>query len=82
VFGDSISKFPAYEKVVLSHTGFVRPVVLFGPISDIAREKLTKDFPDKFLSPRKFYKKLSLCFDIILNYNIFIWFTRTRKQHY
>ncbi|KAL5235807.1 hypothetical protein ACI65C_003217 [Semiaphis heraclei] len=52
VFGDSISKFPAYEKVVLSHTGFVRPVVLFGPISDIAREKLTKDFPDKFLSPQ------------------------------
>jgi len=54
VFGDSISKFPAYEKVVLSHTGFVRPVVLFGPISDIAREKLTKDFPDKFLSPREY----------------------------
>lgn len=53
MFGDSISKFPAYEKVVLSHTGFVRPVVLFGPISDLAREKLTKDFPDKFLSPRK-----------------------------
>lgn len=53
MFGDSISKFPAYEKVVLNHTGFVRPVVLFGPISDIAREKLTKDFPDKFLSPRK-----------------------------
>ncbi|XP_050526254.1 tight junction protein ZO-1 isoform X2 [Daktulosphaira vitifoliae] len=52
VFGDSISKFPAYEKVVLNHTGFVRPVVLFGPISDIAREKLSKDFPDKFLSPQ------------------------------
>lgn len=65
VFGDSISKFPAYEKVVLSHTGFVRPVVLFGPISDLAREKLTKDFPDKFLSPRKDF------FFFFLNLNMF-----------
>lgn len=54
VFGDSISKFPAYERVVLRHPGFVRPVVLFGPVSDIARDKLLKDFPDKFSSPRKY----------------------------
>ncbi|XP_055905016.1 uncharacterized protein LOC129940651 isoform X1 [Eupeodes corollae] len=51
VFSDSISKFPAYERVVLRHPGFVRPVVLFGPVSDISREKLTKDFPDKFTAP-------------------------------
>ncbi|XP_055377734.1 tight junction protein ZO-1-like isoform X2 [Condylostylus longicornis] len=51
VFSDAISKFPAYERVVLRHPGFVRPVVLFGPVSDIAREKLTKDFPDKFTAP-------------------------------
>ncbi|KAJ6633312.1 Tight junction protein ZO-1 [Pseudolycoriella hygida] len=51
VFSDSISKFPAYERVVLRHPGFVRPVVLFGPVSDLARERLTKDFPDKFTAP-------------------------------
>nr|XP_024216154.1 tight junction protein ZO-1-like isoform X2 [Halyomorpha halys] len=51
VFGDSVSKFPAYERVVLRHPGFMRPVVLFGPIADLAREKLLKDFPDKFSSP-------------------------------
>ncbi|XP_037946383.1 tight junction protein ZO-1 isoform X3 [Teleopsis dalmanni] len=51
VFSDSISKFPAYERVVLRHPGFVRPVVLFGPISDLAREKLAKDFQDKFTAP-------------------------------
>lgn len=51
VFSDSISKFPAYERVVLRHPGFVRPVVIFGPVSDLARERLTKDFPDKFTVP-------------------------------
>uniref|UniRef100_A0A8D8RSA4 Tight junction protein ZO-1 n=1 Tax=Cacopsylla melanoneura TaxID=428564 RepID=A0A8D8RSA4_9HEMI len=52
VFGDSISKFPAYERVSLRHPGFVRPVVLFGPVADIARDKLLKDFPDKFSAPQ------------------------------
>ncbi|KAG7197426.1 hypothetical protein KM043_013285 [Ampulex compressa] len=52
VFSDSISKFPAYERVILRHPGFVRPVVLFGPVADLAREKLLKDFPDKFTSPQ------------------------------
>lgn len=51
VFSDSISKFPAYERVVLRHPGFVRPVVIFGPIADLAREKLAKDYPDKFCTP-------------------------------
>lgn len=51
VFSDSISKFPAYERVVLRHPGFVRPVVLFGPVADLARDRLTKDFPDKFNVP-------------------------------
>ena len=53
VFAETLSKFPAYERVVLRHPGFIRPVVLFGPIADLAREKLVKDFPDKFSSPRK-----------------------------
>jgi tight junction protein 1 len=51
VFSDSISKFPAYERVVLRHPGFVRPVVLFGPIADLARDRLIKDFPDKYTAP-------------------------------
>uniref|UniRef100_A0A0P4VY65 Tight junction protein ZO-1 n=1 Tax=Scylla olivacea TaxID=85551 RepID=A0A0P4VY65_SCYOL len=52
VFADSVSKFPAYERVALRHTGFVRPIVLFGPLSDLAREKLLKENPDKFSSPQ------------------------------
>lgn len=51
VFSDAISKFPAYERVVLRHPGFVRPVVLFGPVADLARERLIKDFSDKFTAP-------------------------------
>lgn len=51
VFSDAISKFPAYERVVLRHPGFVRPVVLFGPVSDLARDRLIKEFPDKFTAP-------------------------------
>lgn len=34
--------------------GFVRPVVIFGALADVAREKLLQDFPDKFESPRKY----------------------------
>ncbi|XP_041766847.1 uncharacterized protein LOC121590851 isoform X3 [Anopheles merus] len=51
VFSDAISKFPAYERVVLRHPGFVRPVVIFGPVADIARERLMKDFADKYTAP-------------------------------
>jgi hypothetical protein len=66
VFADSISKFPAYERVVLRHPGFVRPVVLFGPVADIAREKMLKDFPDKFTSPREWtVNLLVLCTHIL-----------------
>ncbi|XP_033973000.1 tight junction protein ZO-1 isoform X4 [Trematomus bernacchii] len=42
------SKFPAYERVVLREAGFLRPVVLFGPIADVAREKLAREEPDIF----------------------------------
>ncbi|KAG5672084.1 hypothetical protein PVAND_002240 [Polypedilum vanderplanki] len=51
VFADSVSKFPAYERVVLRHPGFIRPVVLFGPVADLARERLIKDHPEKFTAP-------------------------------
>nr|CAH7718510.1 unnamed protein product [Callosobruchus chinensis] len=52
LFSDTVSKFPAYERVLLKHPGFTRPVIMFGPIADVAREKLLKDFPDKFISPQ------------------------------
>lgn len=50
VFADKI-KFPAYERVSLKHPGYIRPVVLFGPLADIARDKLLKDYPEKYESP-------------------------------
>lgn len=52
LFGDANSKFQAYERVALRHPGFVRPVIFFGPLADIAREKLLRDYPDKFESPQ------------------------------
>ncbi|OBS70688.1 hypothetical protein A6R68_00777 [Neotoma lepida] len=42
------TKFPAYEKVLLREAGFKRPVVLFGPIADIAMERLATELPDLF----------------------------------
>ncbi|XP_007890843.1 tight junction protein ZO-2a isoform X2 [Callorhinchus milii] len=42
------TKFPAYEKVVLREAGFKRPVVLFGPIADVAMDKLAKELPDSY----------------------------------
>ncbi|TRY71408.1 hypothetical protein DNTS_013706 [Danionella cerebrum] len=43
------TRFPAYERVVLREAGFRRPVVIFGPISDAANEKLSRDLPDEFI---------------------------------
>nr|XP_035159552.1 tight junction protein ZO-1 isoform X5 [Callithrix jacchus] len=40
------TKFPAYERVVLREAGFLRPVTIFGPIADVAREKLAREEPD------------------------------------
>ncbi|XP_023261737.1 tight junction protein ZO-1-like isoform X7 [Seriola lalandi dorsalis] len=42
------TKFPAYERVVLREAGFLRPVVIFGPIADVAREKLAREEPEVF----------------------------------
>lgn len=53
VLSDSISKFPAYERVVLRTPGFVRPVIVLGAVADIARERLLTESPDKFCSPSK-----------------------------
>lgn len=46
------NKFPAYERVSLKHPGFIRPLVIFGPLADIAREKLMKEYPDKYAIPQ------------------------------
>jgi tight junction protein 1 len=54
-----MSKFPAYERVSLRHPGFPRPVVIFGPCADLARERLLRDYPGKFAAPRKTFKKFS-----------------------
>ncbi|XP_023193633.1 tight junction protein ZO-2 isoform X3 [Xiphophorus maculatus] len=43
------TKFPAYERVVLREAGFRRPVVIFGPISDVVNEKLACDLPNEFI---------------------------------
>ena len=48
-----MSKFPAYERVSLKHPGFPRPIVIFGPVSDMLRDRLMKDFPGKFASPQQ-----------------------------
>ncbi|NXW11101.1 ZO2 protein, partial [Fregetta grallaria] len=39
------TKFPAYERVQLREAGFKRPVVIFGPIADVAMDKLSNDLP-------------------------------------
>uniref|UniRef100_A0A8C0H1N0 Tight junction protein 3 n=1 Tax=Chelonoidis abingdonii TaxID=106734 RepID=A0A8C0H1N0_CHEAB len=40
--------YPPYERVVLREASFRRPVVILGPISDIAMEKLSVELPDEF----------------------------------
>ncbi|KAM4808497.1 tight junction protein 2 [Rhinophrynus dorsalis] len=42
------TKFPSYERVMLREAGFKRPVVVFGPIADIAMEKLASDMPNLY----------------------------------
>uniref|UniRef100_A0A8C1WKG1 Tight junction protein 3 n=1 Tax=Cyprinus carpio TaxID=7962 RepID=A0A8C1WKG1_CYPCA len=41
-------KYPAYEKVVLREANFKRPIVILGPLNDIANEKLARELPDEF----------------------------------
>ncbi|XP_051549931.1 tight junction protein ZO-3-like isoform X2 [Myxocyprinus asiaticus] len=41
-------KFPAYEKVLLREANFKRPIVILGPLNDIANEKLAREMPDDF----------------------------------
>ncbi|XP_068012523.1 tight junction protein ZO-3 isoform X2 [Melanerpes formicivorus] len=40
--------YPPYERVVLKEATFKRPVVILGPISDIAMQKLSTELPELF----------------------------------
>ncbi|XP_056002906.1 tight junction protein ZO-1-like isoform X5 [Ostrea edulis] len=52
IFSNLTTKFPAYERVTIRDPGFMRPVVIFGALADVAREKLLQEFSDKFESPQ------------------------------
>uniref|UniRef100_UPI0037E8BC35 tight junction protein ZO-3 isoform X2 n=1 Tax=Semicossyphus pulcher TaxID=241346 RepID=UPI0037E8BC35 len=41
-------KFPAYERVLLREANFKRPIVIMGPLNDIAMEKLAREMPDDY----------------------------------
>ena len=45
--------------IILLIAGFIRPVVLLGPIADITRDKLLQDMPDRFAIPSK--KSFHIC---------------------
>ena len=45
------SKFATYERVELSECKFARPVVLFGVLADVARDKLKTEAPAAFELP-------------------------------
>ncbi|XP_052603024.1 tight junction protein ZO-3 [Peromyscus californicus insignis] len=40
--------YPPYERVVLREASFKRPVVILGPVADIAMKRLTAEMPDQF----------------------------------
>ncbi|XP_029938372.1 tight junction protein ZO-3 isoform X2 [Salarias fasciatus] len=41
-------KFPAYERVLLREANFKRPIVILGPLNDIAMEKLAREMPMEY----------------------------------
>ncbi|NXW11434.1 ZO3 protein, partial [Fregetta grallaria] len=41
-------RYPPYERVVLKEASFKRPVVILGPIADIAMQKLSTELPKLF----------------------------------
>ncbi|XP_066552157.1 tight junction protein ZO-3 isoform X2 [Amia ocellicauda] len=41
-------KYPAYEKILLREATFKRPIVILGPLNDVAMEKLARIKPDEF----------------------------------
>ncbi|XP_067941687.1 tight junction protein ZO-3-like isoform X2 [Watersipora subatra] len=51
IFAKETSKYEAYERVVLLEPGFMRPVVIYGGLADIAQERLLREVPEHFESP-------------------------------
>jgi hypothetical protein len=47
-------RYNTYERVVLREVNFARPIVLFGPLADVAREKLKSEFPNKYEIPESY----------------------------
>lgn len=45
------SKFSTYERVQLKPITIIRPVVLLGPLADIARDQLLSRYPDEYELP-------------------------------
>ncbi|KAI8503114.1 Tight junction protein ZO-2 [Branchiostoma belcheri] len=56
LYAGPTTKFPAYERVVLKEPGFPRPVVVFGPIADVTRDRLLREMPDKLDSAQSIKK--------------------------
>ncbi|XP_064644896.1 tight junction protein ZO-1-like isoform X2 [Lineus longissimus] len=52
IFSNTVTKFPAYERVVLRQPNFLRPVVIFGALSDVIRDRLLREHPESFESPQ------------------------------
>ncbi|XP_065063741.1 tight junction protein ZO-1-like isoform X1 [Rhopilema esculentum] len=50
-FTDVNFQIPAYERVVLRVADFMRPVVILGPVADLARMLLVDEMPDRFSFP-------------------------------
>uniref|UniRef100_A0A8D0FWN4 Tight junction protein 3 n=1 Tax=Strix occidentalis caurina TaxID=311401 RepID=A0A8D0FWN4_STROC len=44
-------RYPPYERVVLKEANFKRPVVILGPIADVAMQKLSTELPELFEIP-------------------------------
>nr|QRF78342.1 ZO1 [Phoronopsis harmeri] len=57
IFSEQATKFPAYERVVLKTSDFIRPIVIYGALSDVVREKLCRELPDRFECPQADHKK-------------------------
>ncbi len=49
--------------IVFMLVPIIRPVVLFGPLADIARDRLLKEYPERFELPRKLkIRNSNVCF--------------------
>ncbi len=48
-----IAQFCNGQSILLHLGGFIRPVVILGPLADVAIDRLVRDVPERFASPRK-----------------------------